>query len=161
MHAGLCLERGIGMNANQLMTRAETLIEAAKTAVLATVDGEGRPHMRWMSPAFLPKVPGSLFAITTPTSAKALQARENQHVEWMIQDPSLREVIQLRGIMSSVDNPALKSAVQETLGPRLATFWKIHDSDTEYTVLETVLVDGSYFASMDGTVEHVEIRKEG
>ena len=41
------------MDKRQLMTRVDEILEDAKAAVLATIDEEGRPLMRWMTPISL------------------------------------------------------------------------------------------------------------
>ncbi len=41
------------MTKNEIMTEFDIILEEAKTAVLATTDSDGLPHMRWMTPCVL------------------------------------------------------------------------------------------------------------
>ena len=138
------------MDARELMTRIEAILEAHGTGLLATVDDEGRPHVRWLTPAVLRARHGVVYALTAPRFAKVGQVRANPHVEWMFQTPSLAEVITARGRMNVVDNPSLRAEVQEVIGPRLRTFWKLARDERDLAVLETVIEEATQYLPMEG-----------
>jgi general stress protein 26 len=138
------------MDSGELMRRIARIVEAHGTGVLATVDHEGAPHARWLTPALLPGRPGVVYALTSPGFAKVAQLRANPRVEWLFQTPSLDEVISLRGTLGVIDNPSLRAEVQEALGPRLATFWRLAPEGRGLVVLETVVSDATLYLPLEG-----------
>ena len=136
------------MDNRQLMNRVEEILEDAKAAVLATVDEEGRPLLRWMTPTVLKGREGYLYAVTTPKTRKLVSLDSQPLVEWMIQTRALTEVVNVRGIMRAVDSPALKSEVMEALGSWLTVFWKINPDKTDFVVTETMIREAVYFKPM-------------
>jgi general stress protein 26 len=144
-----------GMNKSEILSRIDRLVAASRTAVLATVDAESWPHLRWMTPARLHGRPEALYAVSSLHLAKAAQLQHNPCVEWMLQDPSLREVVVVRGRVNIIDNPALKAEVLETLGHQLATFWKVAADQAQLVVLETVIEEAVHYLPMEGFREQV------
>ena len=138
------------MDMQQLMGLLERILDQAKTAVLATVDAEGRPHMRWMTPAVLHGREGVLYAVTSPRFAKVAQLDAAPQVEWMVQTPSLDEVVNLTGRINIVDNPSLKAEIAEAIGKRLSVFWRVNTEPAELVVLETVIEQATVFHPMTG-----------
>ena len=131
------------MNQHEMMGKIERLVDDAKVAVLATVDSDGRPHVRWMTPAVIPGRPGAVFAVTAPDFAKVHQLEANPNVEWLFQSRALDEVVNLRGRINVVDNPSLRSEVLEAVGHRLAIFWRACQGE-DCVVLETVAEEAVY-----------------
>lgn len=149
------------MKPNQLMMIVDEILNSAKAAVLATIDENGDPCIRWMTPAVLKGRPGTLFTITAPGQDKVCQIKENSRVEWMIQSPSLAKVINLKGKVNVLRNPAIKSEVMENIGDRLTVFWRVNPSQlTDYVVLETVIEEGTYYLPMKGKKETVDFKGE-
>ncbi len=138
------------MDSREVMKRVGAIIEAHGTGVLATVDEDGNPHVRWLTPTMLRERPGALYAITAPRFAKVAQVRSHARVEWMFQTPSLDEVISIRGTINVVENPSLRAEVLEVLGQRLQTFWKLAHDARDLVVLETVVEEATRFLPMDG-----------
>jgi pyridoxamine 5'-phosphate oxidase len=138
------------MDSREMMNRVGAIIDAHGTGVLATVDGDGNPHMRWLTPTLLRERPGALYAITAPRFSKVAQVRTHARVEWMFQTPSLDEVISVRGTINAVENPSLRAEVLEILGQRLHTFWKLAHDARDLVVLETVVEEATRFLPMDG-----------
>jgi pyridoxamine 5'-phosphate oxidase len=132
------------------MRRVEEILEAHKAGLLATVDSQGRPRVRWLTPAVLRGRVGALYALTSPQFAKVAEVREHPRVEWMLQTPSLGEIITLRGSMNVVDNPSLRSEVLEVIGPRLRAFWKLAHDSRDLSVLETVVEEATLYLPMEG-----------
>ena len=136
------------MTQAELLQKVDEILEDAKAGVLTTVDEDGRPHVRWMTPTMLRGRQGALFAVTSPRSAKAAQLEKNPCVEWMIQSRSLNEVVNVRGRVNIVDNPALKKEVIEAVGNRLTVFWKVNPGQMEFVVLETIIEEATFFSPM-------------
>ncbi|MDX9703699.1 MAG: pyridoxamine 5'-phosphate oxidase family protein [Candidatus Auribacterota bacterium] len=132
------------MNKNEILRMAQTILDDVKTAVLATTDKDGTARMRWMTPVFLKDYPYTLFAVTSPAFAKVIHIQNQPVAEWMIQTVSLDKIINLRGTLSVIDNPALKNEVMESVAKRLHTFWKINP-DTDFIIIETVIREATLF----------------
>ncbi len=143
------------MNQHEIMYKIEQLLEDSKTGILATVDKKGNPRMRWMTPTILKGRPNVLFAVTSPDFVKVVQLGIHPEVEWMIQTRSLNEVVNLRGKINILDNPAIKSEVMEHLAKRLTVFWRVNIEKTDFIVLETIIEEVTYFQPMKGHKETV------
>lgn len=137
------------MESYEFMEKLETVLDIAKVGILATVDQEGRPQMRWFTPAVLRGRPDAIFAVTSLHFDWVKSLAYPAKVEWMIQPPSLQEIFRLQGTMRLLDNPALKSEILEAIGSRLTVFWKVN-ADMEFAALETVIEEASYFLPMKG-----------
>lgn len=147
------------MDSKSILDTLERVIEGSKIAILATSDGNGQPHMRWMTPAILRGREGSLYAVTSPEFAKAEQISQNPKVEWMVQSKPLDEVVRARGTITMIDNPAVKAMVLEELGSRLAAFWKANPDPANLIVLETALEELTYEQPISG--ERTDVRLGG
>lgn len=144
------------MTPQELMNKVEIIIDDAKAGILSTTDSDGNPHMRWLTPVVLKQRPGCVYAVTTPGSAKTIHIENKPNVEWMLQSRGITEVVNLRGIITAVDNPALKSEIFEGLGSRLTVFWKANPDRDDFIVLETAIQEGSYFKPMKAIKEIVK-----
>lgn len=143
------------MEQHELMYTVEQLLEDSKTGVLATIDKDGNPRMRWMTPIILKGRPGALFAVTSPDFEKIVQLATRPEVEWMIQTRTLTQVVNLRGKINVLDNPSIKAEVMEHLAKKLTVFWKVNTEKTDFIVLETVIQEATYFQPMKGQKEIV------
>ncbi|MGC9312661.1 MAG: pyridoxamine 5'-phosphate oxidase family protein [Sediminispirochaetaceae bacterium] len=144
------------MKQSEFLIELDLVIDEAQTGLLATVDGSGRPHMRWMTPALLKDRPGALYAVTSKNFAKREQLDKNPKVQWMFQSRSLNKIIYLDGSVNLVDNSSMRSEVLEVVGPRLRVFWNINTDETSLIVLETVMESGLLFLPMKGAREQVK-----
>jgi pyridoxamine 5'-phosphate oxidase len=138
------------MDSREVMKKVGAIIEAHGTGLLATVDHDGDPHVRWLTPTLLPDSPGAIYAITAPKFAKVVQVRGHRRVEWMFQTPTLDEVISVRGTINIVETPSLRAEVLEVLGPRLRAFWKFAYDARDLVVLETVVEEATCLLPMIG-----------
>lgn len=143
------------MDKKLLMSTIDRLLEEAKTAVMGTVDTEGQPQIRWMTPGILRERPYSLFCVTSPTSYKALSIDDPSPTTWMIQNKALTEIVNVQGNVYKVNNPSLKAEVIEHVIRNLVVYWKINETPTDFQVLETVITSGAYFKPMDNIREQV------
>jgi len=142
-----------------MMNEIQSIIDDAKVGVLATVDSSNLPHLRWVTPGLLKDHPRSIFIITSPAFAKAIHAKDNPKVEWMLQTRALDKVVNATGIISILDNPSLKSEVLEVVGARLRTFWHVSQDKHTMIVMETVLENATHFLPAKGKKETVSFAK--
>jgi general stress protein 26 len=122
-----------------MLDAMERVLEKSRIAILATVDADGRPHARWMTPTAVKGREGFLYAVTSPDFQKAAEAAGNPAVEWLIQTRSLDEIVTVRGQMSVVDDAAAKAEVLEAIGGNLGVFWKMNPDESKLVVLETAI----------------------
>ena len=144
------------MKKNEILNAISTMIDEAKTAVLATVDGDGRPVMRWVSPALIRGRTGAIYMVTSPRSNKVKQVEKNPRVQWMFQTLALDKIILIEGKVNVVDNPSIRAEVLEVVGPRLSPFWKINMDERDLLVLETIIEKAIYYIPMKGKKEAVK-----
>lgn len=143
------------MTRQQIVNTLEMILEEAHTAVLATSDEQGRPHLRWMTPALIAGRPRAVYAVTSPGFAKVGQLERRPEVEWLFQTPILDTVVTLRGRMNIVDNPSILAEVLEALGPFMRSFWKLKGEERDLLVLETIVEEAVYYKPMKGLKEVV------
>jgi pyridoxamine 5'-phosphate oxidase len=138
------------MDRRSVLDVLERVLDASKVALLATVGEDGRPNVRWMTPTLVRGRERAVYAVTSPNFAKARQVAANPNVEWMVQTKSLDEIINVRGEMMIVDNPAAKAEVLEAIGGRLGTFWKLNRDESSLVVLETRIDSIVHFNPLTG-----------
>jgi general stress protein 26 len=147
------------MTKKEFLGALDAIIDDAQVGILATTDPDGRPAMRWMTPATVRGRPGCLYAVTSPAFRKIRHLASHPEVEWMFQTPELNKVITVRGRISIIDNPQLKSEVLESIGRRLEVFWRVNEK-TEFIVLETAIDGISIFHPMQHSRESVSLGEE-
>jgi general stress protein 26 len=147
------------MTKTEILGALDAVIDDAQVGVLATIDPEGRPAMRWMTPATVRGRPGYLYSVTSPQFRKIRHLAKSSHVEWMFQTPELNRIVTVRGRISVIDNPQLKSEVLEAIGRRLEVFWRVNEK-TDFIVLETTIDHVSIFQPMKHARDAVEIGEE-
>lgn len=145
------------MELKVLLDEVERILESSHTAILSTVDTEGQPRSRWMTPTMLRGQVGALYSVTSPGFSKIDEIRNNDRVSWLIQSKSLNEIAEVRGKVAIIDNPTLKSDVLEAIGPHLTTFWKINPDETDFVVLETAIEQIDYFRPIKGVHESASV----
>ncbi|NUM35525.1 MAG: pyridoxamine 5'-phosphate oxidase family protein [Candidatus Brocadiae bacterium] len=134
----------------QMFYKITKMLEEVRTGVLSSLDKNGKPHMRWLTPAILKGRPGAIYAVSCPKFDWVQSIYEKPCVEWMIQKPSLNEIMRIKGQMRILDNPSLKAEILQEIASRLVVFWKINTSSTDFVVLETVVEEASHFLPMQG-----------
>jgi pyridoxamine 5'-phosphate oxidase len=148
------------MDKREVISIAGNLLSDVKTAVLATADKNGSPHMRWMSPVFLRNFQDQVYAVTSTAFSKTSDISNNGHVQWMLQSKTLDTVITFNGIISMLENQALKNEVLQAVGAQLQTFWKINKDSSALTVLETEISSAVVFYPVKGQKFLVSFAKE-
>ena len=136
------------MDAPDLVGNLERLIRVTKVGLFTSVDPEGYPHSRWMTPTVLKGRPGYLYAITAPDSPKAKQVKDHGKVEWTFQSTVLNEIYTLHGLVRLITDPQIKAEVIETIGPNLRIFWRVNRDSKNSVVLETEIEQISVFYPM-------------
>jgi len=144
------------MTNRDIMVEIGKILDDAKTALLATVDEKGRPHMRWLTPTVIRGRTGAIYNVTAPASTKLEQLRANPNVQWMFQTRALDRIITVNGKINIVDNPSIRTEVLEAVGDKLTVFWKIHEQEWEVVVLETVIENATFYLPMKSRKEKVE-----
>lgn len=133
------------MELRNMFRRLDRILENSRVGILTTVDERGYPHSRWMTPALVPGREGYIYAVTSPSFRKALEAASHPQVGWIFQTKSLDQILSAGGKINIIDNPSLKCEVQEALGTNLAVFWRVNPNEKDLVVLETVVEEMTYF----------------
>jgi pyridoxamine 5'-phosphate oxidase len=144
------------MEKREVLAAIENIVDEVKTAIFATVDREGRPRMRWVTPALLRGRSGALYFITYPGSAKVEQIAGNPNAQWIFQTRALDRIITVDGKVTVIDNPSMRSEVLEVVGPRLTAFWKINLDERDLLVIETIIEKAVHYRPMKGERETVD-----
>ena len=139
------------------MSLIDSLVDDAKTAVLATVDGKGAPRLRWITPGNITDRPGYLYIITAVEFAKVSQAREHPPASMLLQSRNLDKVLHLQGELAVLENPVIRNATLEKVSPMLTAFWKTGSTDRELIVLEFRITEAVYYVPMAGTRELIAL----
>ncbi len=145
------------MTQTELLSVLERMLETNPYAVLSTAGPDGQPRARWMAPGLVRGRPGFLYCFTGAAFHKVDELSRNDRVEWLLGSPDHSEILNVEGRMVVLDNPALKAEVQEAIGAKLATFWKLEDDPSAVVVLETVITRFRYSRPSDGEIEEVAI----
>ncbi|MCB1195256.1 pyridoxamine 5'-phosphate oxidase family protein [bacterium] len=143
------------MNQKEIMQKIDYVIENSEVGILTTVDTEGNPHTRWMTPTTLERRHGFLYCVTSTKFNKISHIKHNPIVEWMVQTKALDEVVTIQGKMNIVDAPTIKSELLEKIADRLQVFWKLNDDISTLIVLETIIQEVTFFLPMTGKKETV------
>jgi general stress protein 26 len=142
------------MDKNSMFAALDRILDKSKAAVLASVDQEGKPHVRWMTPVTIRGRDGFLYSVTSPGFEKAMQVASHPQVEWMLQSKSLDEIVTVRGTIQVLDNPRTKAEILESIGGNLEVFWRVNQDQSELVVLETIIEEILYFKPLTG--EHAK-----
>lgn len=138
------------MNKSEIFILAAGLLSESKTAVLSSINPEGQPRMRWMSPVFIRNIENCIYAVTSANLSKTNDIIANENVQWMIQNKTLDTIVTLNGKVNIIENQSLKNELLEAIGIQLQTFWKINDDPSVLTVLETEISSALVFYPVKG-----------
>ncbi len=84
----------------------ESLLEGRGEALFSTASADGKPHATWMATMALPGEGGELVTLTSPTSRKVTNIRENPRIEWLFSDEEKRCLVYLEGEAEIIEDPA-------------------------------------------------------
>jgi general stress protein 26 len=93
---------------DSLLTYARIIIDSAKCRALVTVDEEGKPQARTMSP-FPPEENWVIWLGTFPTSRKVKQIQNNPNVVVFYYDTKGMSYVSVSGKARLVNDPELKA----------------------------------------------------
>jgi general stress protein 26 len=148
------------MNLHQLMSTIATILEENHTAVLATVDSQGKPHVRWVTPGYLLERGDTLFMVSASSFSKVEQIRHNPHAELMIQTPSLDKIVNIVGAINLLSNPSIRAEALECIGPHLNSFWISNQPESELVVLEFIIETATLYIPQKGIREQISLATE-
>jgi len=157
MGAFLKKSGGKTMKVSEVLDKLEAVLDDSKVGVLSTINSDGNPKARWMSPSVLRGREGFLYAVTSPKFKKSVQIEAHPEVHWLIQSKALDRVVSIRGKINIIDNPSFKSEVITSIGEGLNMFWHINQNSDEMVVLETVMEEVEYFEPLGGIRAKVKI----
>lgn len=144
------------MNKHEIMSLIESMIDDSKTAVLATVDTDNMPHMRWITPGCFQQRPGAIYMLSNPEFSKVDHIRNNPKVEMMFQTKALDKVMNVRGRVNILDNPSIRSEVLECVARNLGSFWRINSEERDLAVLELIIEEATLYLPGKGSRVTVE-----
>lgn len=120
---------------------AKQLADGNRPGVLATVDREGRPHLRWMATLSLQEFP-LLYALTSPASRKVEHIRANPKVNWMFTTEGSSMVINLSGTATVVEDKNIVNRIWRIIENKSNAYFLSLESETEgIAVIETLIED--------------------
>jgi len=122
---------------------AKELANGKRPGVMATVDPEGMPHLRWMATLSLNEFP-HLYALTSPDCRKIEHIRRNPRVSWLFSNNDLTVIINLRGTATVITE---KNEVNR--------IWRLIEDKSNAYFLSLDTVAGGV-AVIDTVIEDVE-----
>lgn len=140
----------------ELMTLLGTIADDAKAALLSTVDEQGVPQMRWVTPGCVPDRPGSIFIVTVLQFDKVAHVTKNPQATMLFQTLTLDKIVNIAGTVSVLKGPLILSEILEVVGKRLNVFWKKHAPQRELVVLEFAITSASLYLPQTGDVEWLQ-----
>lgn len=143
------------MTPTELLSEIDRILEDSKTALLATVDSQGRPSLRWMTPRRIKVRPAYLYCASEVATRKVEEIRSNPVVAWTIQRPTLSEVITVSGRAAVLEEPIILQEFLEAVGKDLFMVWRLHPAQERprLVVIETVLETATRLDSLTGKTQ--------
>jgi general stress protein 26 len=143
---------------HEIMGIIGSMIDDTHAAVLATVDKNCVPHIRWVTPGCIEERSGTIFMISAVNLAKIEQIRINPKAQMLFQTKSINRIITVEGTVNILDNPSIRSEVLECVGKHLHAFWKINNPENELVVLEMIIERATVYDPQKGTRISVDFR---
>ena len=132
---------GNARHAEYVVDLAKKLADGRRPGVLATVDEQGMPHIRWMATISLNDWP-LLYTITSPNSRKIQHIAKNPHVSWMFANEEMNVIVNIRGKARLADDFGKMQRVWKLLADKSkAYFLSIADNGPGFAVIETEIED--------------------
>ena len=123
----------------EIIALAKTLVNGQRTGALGTVDGEGRPCVRWMSTLAFDEFP-IFYALTAPESRKVRHIQQHAQVNWMFSNDDLSVVLNLIGHARVLtDTPTLKRVWRQVEDKSHAYFLMQYAKGPGFVVIETTV----------------------
>ena len=138
------------MKEEAVLRKVKDLLNEAGVGIFITISEKGKPCSRWMTPVFLPRLPGALYAVTSKESRKVRHLEANPNASWMFQSRSLDRIATLTGTAGIVKDPSLGAEVLEAIGPHLEVLWTYMGDPKKLVVIETLIESASWFKPLGG-----------
>jgi len=138
------------MKDESALRKIKDLLSEVGVGIFITISEKGEPCSRWMTPVFLPRLPGALYAVTSKEYRKVRHLEANPNVSWMFQSASLDRIATLTGTAGIVKDPSLAAEVLEAIGPHLEVFWTYMGDPKKLIVIETRIESASWFKPLGG-----------
>lgn len=120
---------------------AKQLADGNRPGVLATVDQDGAPHLRWMATLSLQEFP-RLYALTSPHSRKLTHIYHNPRVNWMFTTDSNSMVVNLSGKANLITEKSEVNRIWRMIENKSNAFFLSLDTGSEgVAVIETTVED--------------------
>lgn len=148
------------MRDESVMLKVKGLVDEVGVGIFTTISEAGRPCSRWMTPVFMPRLPGALYAVTSKESRKAKHLASNPNVSWMFQSKALDKIATVAGIAGLVKDPNLSAEVIEAIGPHLEVLWTYMGDPKKLVVVETLIDSVSWFKPLGGGNLEEEVAHE-
>jgi general stress protein 26 len=134
-------ERVIALHAEHALRLARQLADGNRPGMLATVDGDGTPQMRWMQTLSLDQFP-HLYALCSPTSRKVAQVRAQPRVSWLFTSESGSMVVNLVGRANIITEPSEVNRVWRLIEHKENAYFLDLKTDADGIAVIDTLVDG-------------------
>lgn len=134
-----------------MMNLLDTILDSNPVGLLATLNNEKWPSMRWMTVGLVRGQEGRVYSLAAMNSEKVSHVNQNNKVSWMFNDKSKNKVIHAYGEAHVLTSPDMISTVIEALGQNLTQFWKVHPDPSELAVIETKIHMIDLFDTTSGT----------
>jgi general stress protein 26 len=134
----------------EILEKALALLGEGRPALFITLGEGGYPHARWMTPALLPRLKGTIYAVTARGFPKVAEVEADPRVQWMMQSPDFSQIATLLGSARVVDDPAFCAEVIKAIGPNLGTFWRLNKDPSSVRVIETEIASASILLASRG-----------
>lgn len=126
-------------DSDDVINLAKSLVNGHFPGILATIDTEGKPQMRWMSTLAFDEFP-VFHTLTSPGSQKVEQIRANPRVNWMFFNKDLSLVVNLKGRARIIqDPPSLKRIWQRIVDLSHAYFLEHYNRKPGFCAIETIV----------------------
>lgn len=123
----------------QVKAFIKNLVDGKRPGILATVDVDGRPQMRWMSSLSFKHLP-LLYSLTSPHSRKVEDIEENTVVNWMFFNEDNSVVVNLHGRARIIIDPQkLKEIWSEVVNMNHLYFIDQYASKMGFVAIETLV----------------------
>lgn len=137
------LNKTAAKHAEYVVDLAKKLADGKRPGVLATVDEQGMPHLRWMATLSLHDFP-LLYTITSPTSRKLQHISNNPNVSWMFSNEEMNVIVNIRG----------KARIATDFG-KMQHVWKLLEDKSKAYFL-SIANDGPGFAVIETEIEDID-----
>ena len=128
-------------HAEYVIDIAKKLADGKRPGILATVDEQGMPHLRWMATLSLHDWP-RLYTITSPNSRKVQHIKAHPSVSWMFSNNEMNVVVNIRGKARIATDVVKMQHVWKLLEDKSkAYFLSIATDGPGYAVIETEIED--------------------